>query len=118
MLAPVSRTARFRDQLQLDDESISKIADHCESPGVPDPPPVPGFRDAHMTGAAQPALAVKLVSKAAAGATLGGTWRLLRAGHAGGGQGVRQGRSSSPLLGPAKAGEASGNWYRKVSSGV
>ena len=27
MLAPVSRTARFRDQLQLDDESNSKIAD-------------------------------------------------------------------------------------------
>ena len=27
MLPPVSRTARFRDQLQLDDESNSKIAD-------------------------------------------------------------------------------------------
>ena len=27
MLAAVSRTARFRDQLQLDDESNSKIAD-------------------------------------------------------------------------------------------
>ena len=27
MLAPVSRTARFRDQLQLDDEANSKIAD-------------------------------------------------------------------------------------------
>eukprot|EP00964_Phaeocystis_antarctica_P036349 scaffold20760_cov57-Phaeocystis_antarctica.AAC.1 len=36
-----------------------------------------------VTGATQPALAVKLVSKAAAGATFGGTWRLLRAGHAG-----------------------------------
>ena len=27
MLPPVSRTARFRDQLQLDDEANSKIAD-------------------------------------------------------------------------------------------
>ena len=33
-----------------------------------------------MTGATQPALTVKLVSKAAGGAALGGTWRLLRAG--------------------------------------
>eukprot|EP00964_Phaeocystis_antarctica_P011222 scaffold6176_cov41-Phaeocystis_antarctica.AAC.2 len=29
MLAPVSRTARLRDQLQLDDEVNSEIADSC-----------------------------------------------------------------------------------------
>ena len=31
MFAPVSRTARFRDQLQLDDEANSKIADGSDT---------------------------------------------------------------------------------------
>ena len=36
---------------------------HCESPGVPDPPPPPGFRDAHIRRSGK--LSVKSVQKRA-----------------------------------------------------
>jgi hypothetical protein len=39
---------RERDSLSLSLSLAPGYDIHCESPGVPDPPPVPGFRDTHM----------------------------------------------------------------------